>query len=193
MAFDSVVSDPLLMYGVAAGVAVVLIIIAALYVKKYLQHGPTREKNPGQKMPRLAYQPEARPIPAVQSKSIPRPVQKSPNLPKPREVSLLNGRADITQSLHGLMEKYSLDQFTIATSDGLVFASGGSDTAQTDAAQYGQMYAADPHSETPGVLLSGLTHKGSDLVLIIRTPHPVPEDTRQGIEKDTKDILNWWI
>jgi hypothetical protein len=118
---------------------------------------------------------------------------KSAGLPKPKEINLLNGSPDITQSLRALVEKYSFDQFTIATSDGLVFASSGAETVQNDAAQYGERFASDPYSETPGVVLFGLSHKGSDLVLIIRTNLPVPDEIRTAIEKDTKDILNWWI
>jgi hypothetical protein len=193
MAFLSAVSDPFI-YLIIGCICAVLGIIAALYLKKSGKIGSTqKDKNPGQKRPRLAYQPEARPIPAVQPKAIPRPIVKSASLPKPKECNLLNGRSDITQSLLALVDKYSLDQFTIATADGLVFASSGADTAQDDAAQYGEMFANDPLSETPGIVLSGMNHKGSDLVLIVRTNLPVPDEIRSNIEKDTKDILNWWI
>jgi hypothetical protein len=192
MAFVFGVSDPLI-FGAAGGIAVVLIIIGALYLKKSGRFGSRGEKASGQKRPRLEYQPDVRPIPTVQPKAIPRPIQKSAGLPKPREINLINGRNDITQSLLALVEKYSLDQFTIATADGLVFASSGAETAQDDAAQFGEMFANNPLSETPGAVLSGLSHKGSDLILIVRTKLPVPDEIQKSIEKDTKDILNWWI
>jgi len=114
-------------------------------------------------------------------------------LPQPKPVSIVEGLPDVTGSLHALVEKYSLDQFTIATSDGLVFASSGGGSAQTDAARYGELFVNDPLAETPGVLLFGFTHKGSNLVGIIRTNLQIPEEICRRIEKDTKDILNWWI
>ena len=151
------------------------------------------ERKTGPKAGLLAYQPEARPVPAVPQSAIPRPARKSPAFPVPKEISLLNGRENITESLRALAEKYSIDQFTIATSDGLVFASGGGDDAQTDAAQYSEIFFNNPLSETPGAVLTGIGHIGSDLVLIIRTTLPVPDEIRISIENDTKDILNWWI
>lgn len=192
MASDFTMSDPLIFW-ILGGIAAAAIIIAALYLKKSGRFGAQRDKPARQRRPRLDYQPDARPIPAVQPKAIPRPIGKSAGHPKPKECNLLNGKNDITESLLALADKYSLGQFTIATSDGLVFASSGAETAQDDAAQYGEMFAHDPHSETPGIVLSGLSHKGSDLILIIRTNLPVPEEIRKNIESDTKDILNWWI
>lgn len=193
MAFSFSVSDPVVFW-VICGIAAILIISGAvLYLKKSKRTGTSGTKTPGQKKPRLDYQPEIRPIPAVPQKTVLRPVQKSAVLPRPKEISLLNGKTDITQSLLSLVEKYSLDQFTIATSDGLVFASNGAETAQDDAARYVDLYTNNPDSDIPGVVLRGISHKGSDLVLIIRTALPVPEETRQSIENDTKDILNWWI
>jgi hypothetical protein len=185
MAFIFSLSDPLFLYGIIGGITLVVVILAALYLK--------RKRQTVSKADRLAYQPEARPVSVVPQSSIPRPARKSPAQPSLKEVSLLNGRGDITESLQALAEKYSLDQFTIATSDGLVFASSCSDDAQTDAAQYGEIFNNDPFAETLGVTLTGFSHKGSDLVLIIRTPLPVPYEIRNSIENDTKDILNWWI
>jgi hypothetical protein len=188
-------SDPVFMFGIIGGAIVVLVIIAVLYLRKSRKPGSPKntDDHASQKQSRLAYQPETRPVPPVAAKNIPRPIKKSPSPPAPKEISLLNGRTDITGSLQAMAEKYSLDQFTIATSDGLVFASSGAQSAQDDAAQYGEWYTNDPLSETPGVLLSGVSHKGSDLILIVRTQLPVTEQIRQSIENDTKDILNWWI
>lgn len=190
-------SDPQVIIGILGGVIVVVVAgIAILYLNRKRQAQSLREKTPGQKAGRLAYQPEARPIPTVHSGAIPRPVQKAAppqQQPHLKDISILNGRTNITESLLALVEKYSLEQFTIATSDGLVFASSGADMAQEDAARYGELFANDPLSETPGVMLYGMSHKGSDLVIIIRTPGPVPEEIFHMIENDTKDILNWWI
>ena len=74
-----------------------------------------------------------RPVPAPVPEEIP-----------VKEIELVSGRADITMSLLALVEKYSLDQVTIATKDGLVFASSGSENAQNDAAIYSGIYAEIP-------------------------------------------------
>ncbi len=100
---------------------------------------------------------------------------------------------DISQSLGAVVAKYSLDRFTIATSDGLVFASSGGDDTGADAARYSEMFRNDPLSETPGVVMFGFSHKGSELVGIIRADRPVSEETRKKIEKDANDIIHRWI
>ena len=122
----------------------------------------------------------------------PRKTNKNPALLK-SEVELLTGRCDITQSLIALVEKYSLTTFTIATSDGLVFASSGGDDANTNAATYTAMRSQDPLSKTAAVIIPGLIHKGSDLVGIIRTQNPLEEEILRNIAKDTQTILNWWV
>jgi hypothetical protein len=141
----------------------------------------------------LDYRPGIKPVLPVSQKSIPRQVQKPGVLPRPENISVTEGIPDITTSLSTLTEKYSLDQFTIATADGLVFASSGGDDAQDDAARFGGMFANNPLAETPGVILFGLDHKGSDLVGIIRTKLQITNEVAQLIERDTKDILNKWI
>lgn len=193
MAYNFSLSDPLVITGIIGGIILVVGILAALYLQKRRQAGSPDKGTPVSDAGRLAYQPEARPVPAVSKGAIPKPVRKSPVLPAPKEISLLEGRKDISESLRALLLKYSLDAFTIATADGLVFASGGGDDSQSDAAQYSEIFNNNPLSETPGAVLTGIEHKGSSLVLIIRTQLPVPEEIRMRIENDTKDILNWWI
>jgi hypothetical protein len=186
-------SDPVIFYGVIAAVVVVLIVITAFFLNKSRNTGSSTAAASGRKSSRLAYQPENRLIPPVVSKSIPRPVKKSPVAPSPMEISLIEGRSNLTDSLEALVEKYSLEEFTLATSDGLLFASSGAKSAHEDAAYYSEIYTNDPLSETPGVVLSGVSHKGSDLVLIIKTLLPLTKEARKRIETDTQDILNRWI
>jgi hypothetical protein len=186
-------SDPVVFYGIIAAVVVVLIAITGIFLKKVRTPRSSPAPASGKKGSRLAYQPETRLIPPAGSKSFSGPVKKSPAASKPREISLINGRSDLRDSLEALVEKYSLEEFTIATSDGLLFASSGDESAHEDAAYYCEIYTSDPLSETPGIVLSGIIHKGSDLVLIIRTLLPVTEEARKSIETDTKDILNYWI
>jgi hypothetical protein len=186
-------SDPVIFYGVIAAVVVVLIAITVLFLKKTRYTGSLPAPASGKKNSRLAYQPEKRLIPPVVSKTIPRPVKKSPAVASVREISLIDGRSDLTDSLEALVEKYSLEAFTLATSDGLLFASSGAESAHEDAAHYSEIYANDPQSETPGIFLASVSHKGSDLVLIIRTSLPMTKEAQKRIESDTQDILNRWI
>jgi len=141
----------------------------------------------------LDYHPEAKPVSPLRKQSIPHPAQQHNVLPPPKSMSVIDGAADITASIHALVEKYSLDQFTIATSDGLVFASSMADSAQKDAARFGGVTAGKTLPEMQGVALFSLAHKGSDLCGIIRTNLRIPEDVRRMIEQDTQEILNWWI
>jgi hypothetical protein len=127
-------------------------------------------------------------VPVVQSQR----AHKTPAL-RIEEVELLSGREDITRSLMALVEKYSLITFTIATSDGLVFASSGGDDANINAATYTTMALRDPLTKTTMVIIPGLIHKGSDLVGIIRTQNPLEEEILMNITKDTQTILNWWV
>jgi hypothetical protein len=178
---------------------VIVILVVAALAGYFLLRGRSEANVTGTTIPpvthhqHLEYQPEVKPISPVSRKSVVQPVQRPAVLPRPKPVSVIEGSTDVTASLHALVEKYSLDQFTIATSDGLVFASSGGESAQTDAARYGELFVNDPLAETPGVALFGFTHKGSNLVGIIRTNLQIPEEISRMIEDDTKDILNWWI
>jgi hypothetical protein len=178
---------------------VIVILVVAAVAGYYLLRSRSKTSATGTTIPpvtqhqHLEYQPDARPISPVSRKSVVQPVQRPGVLPRPKPVSVVEGSTDVTDSLHALVEKYSLDQFTIATSDGLVFASSGGESAQTDAARYGELFVNDPLAETPGVALFGFNHKGSNLVGIIRTNLEIPEEISRMIEEDTKDILNWWI
>jgi hypothetical protein len=191
-------SDPIVVYGIIVIIGVILMGITALYLNKIRKTGSFLFRKNGQRAARFDYQPETHPIPVVPLKNIPHPVRPAmikslEPLPVHGEKNLLSDRSDITESLIALVVKYSLEGFTIATSDGLVFASSGAQSATEDAAQYGEMYTSGSFADTPGVVLSGISHEGSNLILIIRTSLPVPEENRRNIEKDTKDILNWWV
>jgi hypothetical protein len=182
-------------------VIIVVLAIGAAAAFFYLHRDRGKTREPGRTVisptplypPHLGYQPGAKPVSPIPKKTIPQPVQKDDVLPLPKELSVIDGIEDVTGSFRALVEKYSLDQFTLATADGLVFASSGGEAAQTDAAEYGELFLNTPFAETPGVVLFGFTHKGSDLVGIIRTNLQVPEEIARMIENDTKDILNRWV
>lgn len=188
------VSDTLLLI-----IAIVIVLAIAAAATYYLFRRPkiTREKgrivSPPARLPDTDLPQAARPVSPAPVKTPPAPVPDPRVLPQPKDIHVTEGRADVTESLRALVDKYSLDQFTVATADGLVFASSGGESAQTDAAQYGELYATYPLAETPGVALFGFTHKGSSLIGIIRTSLSIPDETSVMIENDTKDILNRWV
>jgi hypothetical protein len=153
---------------------------------------PVTEKSPSSHQ-HLAYQPDAKPVSPVLKTAMPHTARKPGVFPPVKTTGIVEGMTDISGSLRALVDKYSLDEFTIATSDGLVFASSGGESAQEDAAHFGGQYRANPDAIIPGVTLFGFTHKGSDLIGIIRTSLPIPADVRRMIEQDTQEILNWWI
>jgi hypothetical protein len=169
---------------------IVLVIIAALLLKRSrgtkraVVHDEEPDFDYGAAIHRA-------PVPVSASAS-PREDQKR-ETSHPPGINVLEGCTNITECLDALVRKFSLESFTIATCDGLVFVSSGGDTAPDDAAKYSEIFYNDPLSETPGVILFGLNHKGSDLVGIIRTPSEVTQSTLQKMENDTKDILNRWI
>jgi hypothetical protein len=184
-------------------IAVIILLAIVFLVSRRKRESPPAggpEDLSGRPIGSLDYKPGLQPV--KETKTLPpsqaagRPPDESPRvigqIPV-KEIELVEGRADITGSLLALAEKYSLDQFTIATKDGLVFASSGSKNAQNDAAVYSSMYSDDPGTIIPGVVLFELVHKNSGLVGIIRTDKPVPERILAKIAADTKDILNWWI
>ena len=108
-------------------------------------------------------------------------------------IHTIESATDITRSFEAVVSKYSLESLTIATADGLVFASSRGASAREDAARYSEIFCNDPLTETPGILLYGLNYQGSDLVGIIRSEREITEKIKEEIVTDTKDILNRWV
>ena len=182
-------------------IAVVLIAVAVLLLKKRKTGRPRAEEDTGTgalSADQTDYLQEAVTVQKIKKPAAapvpPRPAGTPAAAPAAANaVELIQGRADIAASLRSLAEKYSLDQVTLATSDGLVFASSGSETAQDDAAIFGGRPAGDPGTAVQGVQTFRLIHKGSGLVGIVRVKMPVKDRVLTEISADTKDILNWWI
>ena len=166
----------------------IILIPAALLLKKAMD---ARSEKGRARRHRLDYQPTAKPnwiaIPIPISKRSPK---QHPVTVSGPDTDLLENCQNIQQSLLALTGKYSLDSFTIATSDGLVFASSGGSTAQEDAARYNQKHTI---SNPEGVALFSLDHKGSELTGIIRPQGIITKEALKRIENDTQDILNRWI
>jgi hypothetical protein len=171
-------------------ILIIILIPATLLLKKTLQARTAGGERVRKQ--RLDYQPPAKPgwvpIPIPISRyQKQQPVSTAASIP---EVDIMENCKNLGQSLHALAGKYSLDSFTIATSDGLVFASSGGSTAQEDAASYSGSHDI---RESVGVAVFGLDHKGSDLTGIIRSQGIITGEIQKRIESDTKDILNRWI
>ncbi len=181
--------------GVIIGIALVAVIAIVLLRKKSKKRISVRrdtEPFPRFRHP-LDYQPKSKTVSAIQS-----PVKSSTftgttDMPKLKNINLTSTRRDLTESLAALAQKYSLDSFTIATADGLLFGSSGGDTSLADAATYSGIFKSDPSSKIPGVSLFGMTHKGSNLVGIARAKIPLKNEVIQQIAADTQVVLNWWI
>jgi hypothetical protein len=171
-------------------ILIIILIPATILLKKTLQARVTDEGRVRRQ--RLDYQPSAKPswvaIPVpISHYNKQQPISASAPVP---EGDLLENCHDLQACLIALARKYSLDSFTIATSDGLVFASSGGSTAQEDAAGYS---GNRDIRESVGVAVFGMDHKGSRLTGIIRSQGIITGEIQKRIESDTKDILNRWI
>jgi hypothetical protein len=152
---------------------------------------PQRKIVPDSPLHYLDYQPPPRPLyPFLKAAKIRQdllagtaPCQNRPNIG--------DAAAAIPGSLDALAEKYSIDEFTIATSDGLVLASNGAVCATDDAARFGGTHGIE--GDSPLVTILPFFWNGFDLKAIIRTHTKIPERYIPMIERDTQEILNRWI
>lgn len=111
----------------------------------------------------------------------------------PKDIELTVNRRDLTDSLRALAEKYSLTELTLATDDGLVFATSTDRDVQPDAVKYSQIFRHQAPPDDPHVSLFELMHRESRLIGIIRTSKEIPQNRKRGIRDDTKVILQWWL
>jgi len=140
----------------------------------------------------LDYQPRAKPVSPLRPPVAPAGTRYA-TLPPPKSMSVVAGRRDITDSMQALVIKYMLDGFTLATEDGLVFASGGDVDATGDAAKFGGAPGLGMAGDKDGVTLFTVTCMGSNLTGILRSNLPLPAGALGMIEADTQEILNRWI
>lgn len=174
-----------------AGIAIAICIAAGLVVKKIRNRArdnlhkmaldPFRTPNFVQKIPAATLE-----ISSDQDRDF-------ASAPLRKEIDCLQDKANITQSLVALAEKYSLDEITIATSDGLLLASSLKAPSADNIARYCKMYTINSRPWPPGTLLFGVEHKGSFLVVIAKTKDPLLQEPDPELVHKTKDILNWWI
>jgi hypothetical protein len=120
-------------------------------------------------------------------------VLKPDTAQQPAEIELTRDRKDITESFRALVEKYNLAEITLATDDGLVFATSSGNDVQFDAVKYSQIARHRALPDEPDVTLFELVHRESHFTGIIRTSHKLPRNWKDQIRDDTKVILKWWL
>jgi hypothetical protein len=113
--------------------------------------------------------------------------------PRPAEINCIEGMRDLSESLAVLAKKYSFDEITLATADGLLLASSIRSPSANDIARYCGMYTDNPQIRLYGIMLFGIDHKGSDLIGIAKINDPALQEPGQEFICETKDILNSWI
>lgn len=188
------VPEPTVLISLGAGIVIVVIIAAIGFLWSRSRAGRTPAT--GKQAPRsrrLDYQPAARPVTPIIRPPVPRQSTSPATHPIPVSVNVIDGRTDIADSTRALAEKYSLAGFTLATTDGLIFATSGYSIGTEDAAQYGGTAIAEGAQEAAGVTLFTLTHQGTKLTGIIRSENRLTPDRIRQIGNDTQEILNRWI
>ena len=174
------------------GVAILgLCIVAGLLLMK-------RRSGPKLRAHKLSMDPSRAPL-RVQKIPVPLPgslsetVTPAPAKPRQRKIDCVSGNADLGESLAALAEKYSLEEITLATADGLLLASSGKAPSADTVARYAGMYAENVQPRPPGIMLFGLEYKGSLLVGVAKTRDLYAQEPEQDLLNETKDILNRWI
>jgi len=61
-----------------------------------------------------------------------------------QRIYCIHGRSDISESLEALAEKYSLDEITLATADGLLLAYSHRTPSADDISRYCEIYYEQP-------------------------------------------------
>ncbi len=161
-----------------------LLFIAAAAALILARRQRSRQAQPRAEPEEKSPEPPARPAPPPASE------RQVPGTVSERDCDLTGGCDTIQDSLRALAGSYGFGAVTIATADGLVFASDGGENALSDAARFNRNAAGTP---PPGMTVFPLDHKGSALTVIIRSSGGISPKLRDRIERDTKDILNWWI
>jgi hypothetical protein len=177
---------------IIAGVFVIIVCIAVLFFmrKTWLKRSPDTAEQIRQWIdyePRLADGRSYSPVPSRN------PLPVSITVPAPKNINCLKGKTSITESLKALVEKYSLDEFTLITVDGLLLASSQDRIGAADAAKYSALFSRNRLEEMDGVIMFEIVHKDSSLIGVIRSEKCLPPEIEQKVKNNTKDILNWWI
>jgi len=96
-------------------------------------------------------------------------------------------------SLAALAKKYSLDEATVATADGLLLASSVESPTAEDIARYCRIHTDPLQAQPDGVWIYDMEYKGSSLVLITKRTGSITSERERTLVQEAKDILKWWI
>ena len=177
---------------IAGGVVIIILCIAVAILVKKRRNVATRSPYA------MAVDPFRSPL-RVKKIPVNMPVKASDTdedagpLSRPKGIDCITGRANLSESLVALAEKYSMDEITLATADGLLLASSRPTPSADAVARYAGMFAENVQPRPPGITLFGLEHKGSFLVGIAKAGDLPVQAREPDLIRDTKDILNRWI
>ncbi len=182
------IDSTVLLFGVVIAVVICVVVVV---VRKIRSRAKSDSRNINMSSSRTPLHVRKIPASSSDSSSDQDTVFASPS--RQKEVDSLGGKVNISESLTTLAEKYSLDEITLSTSDGLLLASSRKTPSADAIARYSEMYAGNLRPWPPGIILFGLEHKGSLLVGIAKTKDLLVQDADQDLIRETKDILNRWI
>ncbi|HPS23740.1 MAG TPA: hypothetical protein PLM60_10105 [Methanoregulaceae archaeon] len=124
---------------------------------------------------------EATPVPIAE------PVSSS------KDIDCLHGMTSLSESLVALAQKHALEEVTLATADGLLLASSGSAPNAENIARYCGVHKDSAWAQPDGIRMFDIEHRGSIIILMIKTSLPLMRESERALVQETKAILNWWI
>jgi hypothetical protein len=102
-------------------------------------------------------------------------------------------RDDVSTEIHRLARAYNLDSLVIATMDGLVVASSGSQDPEYDAAHYSSPSPDRIHGSEPGVWIFPAGYGDISLIGIARSGASLSPEVIADLEYDTRSLLSQGI
>lgn len=176
--------------GIVLVIAIIAIILILILLKLYQVKSAARAK-PG--IGSTLMKDVVLPVSPATSQGLKTAAQgPSPAGPEPWYGMELRDQGDISKNMQAFVEKYGFDSFTLSSDDGLVIASTSED-GQRDAANCSQSFRAGIQYPEPGILIFGMNHRGSTIIGIIKSSHPVRSPVPTEIEIDANNILKWGL
>ncbi|HEU18645.1 MAG TPA: hypothetical protein ENO00_04580 [Deltaproteobacteria bacterium] len=108
------------------------------------------------------------------------------------EIDLIDSSFSIMDSLNRLCQKFNVETFTLASTDGLVIASSFAGGAR-DAAYFSNLYLREKITRRGDIAISSLKHQNQNLIFIIRSQRNLDSEEIEAIKSDAKRILLFWL